>query len=80
MNDEEGKLVCAAVSSAVYLTVNTITDVVGDSAKITEKDGEMTIKVASVSDHTKTLLQGFKVHILQLEKQYPGCIKVNSEV
>jgi len=80
VNDEEGKLVCAAVSSAVYLTVNTITEVVGDKANITEKDGEMTVKLSSVSEGSKTVLEGFKIHILQLSKQYPRCIKVNSEV
>ncbi|MBQ1187037.1 MAG: ribosomal-processing cysteine protease Prp [Clostridia bacterium] len=80
VNDEAGRLVCAAVSSAVYLTANTITEVVGDKADITEKDGEMTVRVSSVSEHTKTVLQGFKIHILQLSEQYPNCIKVNSEV
>ena len=80
VNDEAGRLVCAAVSSAVYLTANTITEVVGDKADIIEKDGEMTVRVSSVSEHTKTVLQGFKIHILQLSEQYPNCIKVNSEV
>ena len=80
MSDELGRLVCATVSSAVYMAVNTITDVVGDKADIIEKDGEMTIKLASVSSGSKTVLEGFKIHILQLEKQYPDCIKVNSEV
>ena len=80
VNDEAGRLVCAAVSSAVYLTANTITEVVGDKADITEKGGEMTVRVSSVSEHTKTVLQGFKIHILQLSEQYPNCIKVNSEV
>ena len=79
-NDEAGKLVCAAVSSAVYLTVNTITDVIGDNADIIEKDGEMAVKLDFVSEQSKTLLSGFKIHILQLEEQYPDCIKVNSEV
>ena len=80
MNDELGKLVCASISSAVYMAVNTITDVVGDKTDITEKDGEMTIKLVSVSSGSETVLEGFKIHILQLEKQYPNCIKVNSEV
>lgn len=80
MNDEAGKLVCAAVSSAVYLVANTITEVIGDKADITEKDGEMVLRIHSVSEHSKTVLSGFKIHILQLSEQYPDCIKVNSEV
>ena len=79
-NDEAGKLVCAAVSSAVYLVANTITEIIGDKADITERDGEMTVKVLSLSESSKTVLSGFKIHILQLEEQYPDCIKVNSEV
>ena len=80
MNDENGRLVCAAVSSAVYMTVNTITDVVGDNADIIEKDGEMTVKLVSVSESSKTVLDGFKLHITQLSSQYKDCIKVISEV
>lgn len=80
VNDEAGKLVCAAVSSAVYLTANTIIEVIGDKADIVEKDGEMTVKLTSVSEQTKTVLKGFEIHILQLSEQYPHCIKVNSEV
>ena len=80
MNDETGKLVCAAVSSAVYLVANTITEVIGDKADITENDGEMVLRIHSVSEHSKTVLSGFKIHIMQLCEQYPDCIKVNSEV
>ena len=80
VNDENGRLVCAAVSSAVYMTVNTITDVVGDKADIIERDGEMTVKVANISPASKTVLKGFEIHILQLSAQYKDCIKVYSEV
>ncbi len=79
-NDEIGRLVCASVSSAVYMTVNTITDVIGDKADIFENDGEMTVKLFSLSGETKLLIQGFKLHMLQLSEQYPNCIKVISEV
>ncbi len=79
-NDEIGRLVCASVSSAVYMTVNTITDVIGDKADIHENDGEMTVKLFSVSSETKVLIKGFMLHMLQLSEQYPDCIKVISEV
>ncbi len=78
--DELGRLVCASVSSAVYLTVNTITDVLGIKANIKEKDGEMTVKLLSNSVECQNLLCGFKLHMLQLSEQYPDCIKVISEV
>ena len=79
-NDEIGKLVCASVSSAVYLIANTITDVVGDKAKIREKDGEMYLILSSVSSESAVLLKGFSLHVHQLSEQYPNCIKVISEV
>ena len=33
-DDELGKIVCSAVSSAVYLVANTVTDVIGDVADV----------------------------------------------
>ncbi len=82
VHDEEGRLVCASVSSAVYMAANTITEVIKDKAdiKINEVNGEMILKVDSPSKETLTVLKGFKIHILQLSEQYPDCIKVISEV
>ena len=79
-DDVLGKLVCSAVSSAVYMTVNTITDVVCDKADIKEKDGELSINVLNPSKETITILEGLKIHIQQLEEQYKICIKVYLEV
>ncbi len=45
--DEIGKLVCASISSAAYLTVNTITDVIGDKAEIDLGDEPRTFLKAS---------------------------------
>ena len=78
--DEIGKLVCASISSAAYLTVNTITDVIGDKAEIDLDDGKMVLRLCSVSKESANLLKGFKLHLLQLSEQYPNCIKVISEV
>lgn len=79
-NDEQGRLVCAAVSSAAYLTANTITEIIGDEADIEVNDGEMVLSVKTPSDKTLAVLEGFKLHIQQLEEQYKGCIKVYLEV
>ncbi len=80
-SDEIGKLVCASISSAAYLVVNTITDVIGDKPAILEEsDGKMVLKLNSVSKESANLLEGFKLHMLQLSEQYPDCIKVISEV
>ena len=80
---ENGKdVVCAAVSSAAYMTANTITDVINDKAdiKVNEKNGEMILTVVSPKEETLIVLKGFSIHIKQLSEQYPNCIKVISEV
>ncbi len=79
-NDEVGRLVCASVSSAAYMTANTITEVICDRADIKVNDGEMILKVKNPSDKTLTVLEGFKIHMQQLEEQYKDCIKVYLEV
>ena len=79
-SDEQGRLVCSAVSSAAYMTANTITEIIGDKADIEVNDGEMILKVKKPSDKTRAILEGFKLHIQQLEEQYKDCIKVYLEV
>lgn len=78
--DEQGRLVCSAVSSAAYMTANTITEIIGDKADIEVNDGEMILKVKKPSEKTIAVLEGFKLHIQQLEEQYKDCIKVYLEV
>ena len=78
-NDDIGKLVCASVSSAVYMAVNTITEVVGDKADIQIDDGLMSVMLEKVSAGSKVVLDGLKIHLIQLSSQYPNCINVNSE-
>ena len=78
--DLEGKLVCAAISSATYLIANTITDVIGAKADLEEKDGEFYLLIKTPTDKTKAVLDGFKLHMLGLEEQYKNRIKVYVEV
>ena len=78
--DQEGKLVCSAISSAAYMAANTITEIVGDKAEIEVADGKMILKVSCPSDKTVAVLEGFKLHIEQLSLDYSDSIKINSEV
>lgn len=72
-------IVCSAVSSAAFMTVNTITDIIGVSADITiDKTGSMIIKISpNDSYRCREILLGFKLHMVILEDQYPENIKVN---
>lgn len=78
-NDTLGALVCASISSAVYLTANTLTDVVFAKASITEKDGYFKLLLKDNIKQSQTTLKGFKMHIENLCSQYNSNIKIDSE-
>ena len=70
-------IVCAAVSSAAYLTANTVTEVLSLSADITEADGKLSLMLNNTgAQRAQDILSGFRLHMEQLEKQYPHNIKV----
>ena len=73
-------IVCAAVSSAAYMTANTITDVMGISADVSviEDAGYMKMLVNSKDAVLcKDILNGFKNHLLLLEEIYLKNINVS---
>ncbi|MCI9272661.1 MAG: ribosomal-processing cysteine protease Prp [Clostridiales bacterium] len=79
-NGEAGEdIVCAAVSSAAYMTANTITEVAGvDASVAVDEDGEMYLRIPRRDIAVcRDLLAGFKLHMLALEEQYPQDIQVN---
>ncbi|MCI1955487.1 MAG: ribosomal-processing cysteine protease Prp [Oscillospiraceae bacterium] len=70
-------IVCAAVSSAAYLTANTITDVLGVPADVRTEDGGMLLKIrAEDAASCDVLLRGFRLHMTALKEQYPQNITV----
>ena len=72
-------IVCAAVSSAAYMTANTITDVIKAEAEVfVNGSGKMFLQVSEkdISSCVDILL-GFKLHLISLEEQYPKNIIVN---
>ncbi|MBR1778986.1 MAG: ribosomal-processing cysteine protease Prp [Clostridia bacterium] len=78
--DECGKdIVCAAVSSAAFMAVNTITDILKvDAEAMVNKSGNMFFKVKREDlSHCKDILIGFKLHMISLEEIYPKNITVN---
>ena len=62
------------------MAANTITEIVGEKAKIEVDDGKMILRVTSPSEKTVTVLEGFKLHIEQLTKDYSNSIRIISEV
>ncbi len=79
-DDLEGKIVCSAVSSAAYMTANTIIEIIGDRADAQVSDALMVIRVKNPTNKTVAVLEGFKLHIEQLSLQYKDRISILSEV
>lgn len=70
-------IICASVSSASYMAVNTITEVIG--ARSTPEVRRGYLKLALTKDEairSQELLKGFELHIRCLSKQYPERIRI----
>lgn len=81
-SEEGSDIICAAVSSAAYMTANTLTDVQSLSAEITEQDGLMKVSLSPKdAKAAEVVLNGFLLHLNALSEQYKDYIKVKiSEV
>ena len=77
---EEGTdIVCAAVSSAAYLVVNAITDILHVTPMtLLVEDGNMFLRVTPRDEPTcRDFLAGLKLHLQGLEEQYPEYVRVS---
>ncbi len=75
-------IVCAAVSSAAFMTANTVTEILGLNADISVDEGFLRMELTS-QDALKAqdVLRGFELHMNELSQQYQSNIKVDfSEV
>ncbi|MBR1481726.1 MAG: ribosomal-processing cysteine protease Prp [Ruminococcus sp.] len=75
---EQGSdIVCAAVSSAAYMTANTITEVQSLRADITEEDGILQVILSpQEAAAAQEILNGLLLHLNALSEQYQEYIKV----
>ena len=78
--DINGKIVCSAVSSAVYMAANTLTEIIGQDCDIQLDDALFTLRTSNCSESAKAVLEGLKLHLTELSKQYPKRIKIITEV
>lgn len=72
---DKDDIVCAAVSSAAYMAVNTITDIICSQADIQVENGYLSVKTDGAGE-IQTILKGLKLHLQQLSQDYPKNIKV----
>ena len=84
MFDEAGRdIVCAAVSSAVQLTINGITEILHQTptVQVTENNIQLIFDSKEVDQQAQDFLQALALHINLLSEDYPGTILITkSEV
>lgn len=83
INPEGPEILCAAVSSAAYMTANMVTDVIHLEPELKVIDGDMLLKVKTEqeAEQCRVLFDGLQLHLREIAKQYPKYLKVrNSEV
>lgn len=75
---EIGKdIICSAVSSASYMTVNTLTEIMLLNPEIIEKDSFLGIRLSKdEAAAANDLLKGFELHLKELSELYPNYIKI----
>lgn len=74
--DSGEDVVCAFISSACYLTANTVTEVMKLDADAAQADGYMRLNIKSLPTKAQDILNGLVLHLTELEKDYPDNIKV----
>lgn len=69
-------LICAFVSSACLMTANTVTEIVGLSAEAEADDGYLRLAIKEDPTPAQDILNGLKLHLQELQNDYPENIKV----
>ena len=76
--EEGADLVCAAVSSAVYMAVNTITEVLFLPASGQEKNGDLRCRVTKENAAgCRVCMEGLCLHLQGLSEQYSQYLQVS---
>ena len=78
MAEEGSDILCAAVSSAAYMSANTVLEILRITpVTLRVDDGDMLFRVTERdAKDCKDLFSGFKLHLLGLEEQYPEYLHV----
>ncbi|MBQ8182875.1 MAG: ribosomal-processing cysteine protease Prp [Clostridia bacterium] len=72
-------IVCSAVSSAAYMTANTLIEIMKLPVSAEVQDGMMKISLpAESAAKANDILLGFRLHITELAKQYPKNVTITT--
>ena len=58
------------------MTANTVTDVISADAQADVHEGYLRLILNSPDENAEKVLEGFKIHMTGLSKQYPQNIKI----
>lgn len=75
-NAESEDVICAFVSSACLMAANTITEVIRLDADAQAESGRMKLMILENANKAQDILNGLKLHLTELQKDYPHNIKV----
>ena len=73
---EGSDIVCAAISSAAIMAANTVTEIIGGKAEITENEGYLRFSLIDSDVESVKVLEGLRLHLMQISEQYPDNIKI----
>ncbi|MBO5495502.1 MAG: ribosomal-processing cysteine protease Prp [Eubacterium sp.] len=73
---EGENVLCAFVSSACLMTANTVTEVLGLDCDAQSENGYLKLMILENAAPAQDILNGFKLHMTELAKDYPDNIKV----
>lgn len=62
------------------MAANTMLEIIGENLETRVEDGEMFVKADNPDEKSRTVLEGFKLHLTELSKQYSKRIKIITEV
>ena len=74
--DAGENVICAFVSSACLMAANTVTDIIGLDSDAQSDDGYLKLMILENASSAQDVLNGLKLHLTELQKDYPENIKV----
>ena len=74
---ESGKdIVCAAVSTLTCTLINSINDLTDDVIEVGEDPGNIFVKLKSLSDKGRLLIDSFFIGVCDIADDYPECVRI----
>ncbi len=74
--DSGSDIVCAAVTTAVNMTANGITEIAKINATVNVKENEVQLKVKESSPESVLMLQSMRLQMEILQEQFPKNIRI----